>query len=97
VSEVSRNKNTAAQPTQTSTDPCRIRLDAPHGKQSDGHICHVDSADEEVVLNCGLDHCWDDGGQDMPMPLTNRIIVSSLAAKRLAMFFKRGTLKLPEE
>jgi hypothetical protein len=58
----------------------------PSTNKWDASACvNVYNRQEDVALNSGLNQANEVQGQ-----LTNPIILSSLAAKRLALFFKRG-------
>ena len=67
----------AAQPT--------MRLDAANIQSTYANTCYASSTKEEVVLNFGLNQNWERGQQDMQVQLTNRIILSPYAAKRLVL------------
>ena len=95
MAEVSRSDNEATQQTPTLTEQCRVRFDSPNSKNSYVNACQAASMKEEVVLDFGP---INPSGQDRPhIQLTNCIILSLFAAKRLAMFFKQGTLNLSED
>jgi hypothetical protein len=63
----------------------RIRFDGTGVKNSYANTCHVATTKEEVILNFGLNQSWEQGQQEMQVQLTNRIILSPFAAKRLAV------------
>jgi|SoiMetStandDraft_5_1073268.scaffolds.fasta_scaffold21779_3 uncharacterized protein DUF3467 len=67
----------AAQPT--------MRLDSSNVTSSYANTCYASSTKEEVVLNFGLNQSWERGQKDMQVQLTNRIILSPYAAKRLVL------------
>ena len=67
----------AAQPT--------MRLDSSNVASSYANTCYASSTKEEVVLNFGLNQNWERGQKDMQVQLTNRIILSPYAAKRLVL------------
>lgn len=95
MTEVSKSDNEATLQTPTLTDQCRVRFDSSNSKNSYVNACHVASMKEEVVLDVGS---INPSGQDRPhIQLTNCIILSLFAAKRLAMFFKQGTLNLSKD
>lgn len=91
MSEVSGHDNREAQRTSAPTDQCLIRIDKTNSKNSHANIGHVASTKDEIVLNCELNPPWNQ------VEHTSRIILSPFAARRLAFFFKRGTVNLPEE
>src|SRR5687767_968404 len=84
MSEQTTNGSKSAQ-TQTPTEQRRIRFDGSGSKNTYANTCHVASTKEEIVLNFGVNQSWDQGQQDIQVQLTNRIILSPLAAKRLAI------------
>jgi len=67
----------AAQPT--------MRIDSSSVTSSYANTCYASSTKEEVVLNFGLNQSWERGQKDMQVQLTNRIILSPYAAKRLVV------------
>ena len=66
----------AAQPT--------IRWDDSNLKSSYANVCNVSSTREEVVLVFGINQAWERGQTEVRIQLTDRIILSPFAAKRLA-------------
>ena len=48
------------------------------------NVCNVSSSREEVVLVFGINKAWERGAKDVQVQLTNRLILSPFAAKRLA-------------
>ena len=62
-----------------------MRLDAANIQSTYANTCYASSTKEEVVLNFGLNQNWERGQQDMQVQLTNRIILSPYAAKRLVL------------
>ena len=70
----------SARPAQTT-----LRFDATNATHSYANTCHVSSTKEEVVLNFGLNQNWERNQPEMQVQLTNRIILSPYAAKRLAL------------
>lgn len=70
---------------QGQAEQRRIHLDSSRAATSYANTCHVASTKEEIVLNFGLNQSWDHGQQDIQVQLTNRIILSPFAAKRLAL------------
>jgi hypothetical protein len=72
-----KNKN-GDQGKQLNTKPSTAKWEA-------SACVNVHNRQEEIVLNSGLNQA-----NEVRTQLTNPIILSSLAAKRLAMFFKRG-------
>src|SRR5438270_5598565 len=61
----------------------RVRWDDTHMKSSYANVCNVTSTREEVVLLFGMHQAWQSGQKEVTVQLTDRIIVSPFAAKRL--------------
>jgi hypothetical protein len=54
-------------------------------KSAYANVCNVSSTREEVVLLFGVNQAWNRGQKELTIQLTDRIIVSPFAAKRLSM------------
>jgi hypothetical protein len=67
------------------TAPPTMRLDSSNVTSSYANTCYASSTKEEVVLNFGLNQSWERGQKEMQVQLTNRIILSPYAAKRLVL------------
>jgi len=52
-------------------------------KSSYANVCNVTSTREEVVMLFGINQAWNRGQQEVTIQLTDRIIISPYAAKRL--------------
>jgi hypothetical protein len=63
----------------------RIKWDDSGMKSSYANVCNVTSTREEVVMLFGVNQAWNRGGKEVTIQLTDRIIVSPFAAKRLAL------------
>ncbi len=61
-----------------------IRWDDSSLKSSYANVCNVSSTREEVVLVFGINQAWERGRNEVQVQLTDRIILSPFAAKRLA-------------
>ncbi|MBW2102868.1 MAG: DUF3467 domain-containing protein [Deltaproteobacteria bacterium] len=66
-----------------------IRWNTANLKSSYANVCNVTSTREEVVLNFGINQSWERGQQEMEIQLTDRIILSPFAAKRLSTMLTR--------
>jgi transaldolase len=53
-------------------------------QSSYANVCNVASTREEVVLLFGINQAWQAGQAEIPIQLTNRVIISPYVAKRLA-------------
>jgi hypothetical protein len=61
-------------------------------KSSYVNVCNVTSTREEVVMLFGINQAWNRGQKEVTIQLTDRIIISPYAAKRLAMLLD-GVMK----
>jgi hypothetical protein len=67
-------------------DPAtKIKWDDSNMKSTYANVCNVTSTREEVVLLFGINQAWNRGQKEVTIQLTDRIIVSPYAAKRLGM------------
>jgi Protein of unknown function (DUF3467) len=79
-------------PTPATTMPAgagntsgpRIRLDDSNMKSCYANFANVNSNREETVLLFGMHHAWAGGQKEIEVQLSNRIVMSPYAAKRLA-------------
>lgn len=62
----------------------KIRWDDSQMHSSYANVCNVASTREEVVLLFGINQAWQAGQAEIPIQLTNRVIISPYVAKRLA-------------
>ena len=62
----------------------RIKWDDSGMKSSYANVCNVTSTREEVVMLFGINQAWNRGQKEVTIQLTDRIIISPYAAKRLA-------------
>ncbi|OGA16080.1 MAG: hypothetical protein A3I63_02705 [Betaproteobacteria bacterium RIFCSPLOWO2_02_FULL_66_14] len=60
-----------------------MRWDTTNLKSSYANVCHVTSTREELVLNFGINHGWERNQNEVEIQLTDRIILSPYAARRL--------------
>lgn len=63
----------------------KIKWDDSNMKSSYANVCNVTSTREEVVLLFGMNQAWNRGQKEITIQLTDRIVVSPFAAKRLSM------------
>ena len=63
----------------------RIKWDDSKMSSAYANVCNVSSTREEVVLLFGVNQAWNRGQQEVVIQLTDRIIISPYAAKRLSM------------
>ena len=62
----------------------RIKWDDTGMKSSYANVCNVTSTREEVVMLFGINQAWNRGQKEVTIQLTDRILISPYAAKRLA-------------
>jgi hypothetical protein len=62
-----------------------IRWDDSKMRSVYANVCNVSSTREEVTLLFGTNQAWRAGQQEVGIELTDRVIVSPFAAKRLAL------------
>jgi uncharacterized protein DUF3467 len=62
----------------------RIKWDDAAMRSSYANVCNVTSTREEVVMLFGINQAWNRGQKEVTIQLTDRIIISPYAAKRLA-------------
>jgi uncharacterized protein DUF3467 len=62
----------------------RIKWDDAAMRSSYANVCNVTSTREEVVMLFGINQAWNRGQKELTIQLTDRIIISPYAAKRLA-------------
>ncbi|HEX9741383.1 MAG TPA: DUF3467 domain-containing protein [Nitrospiraceae bacterium] len=84
-----RNReNAASRPTDSpaaagAAGAPRIRWEDAQMQSSYANVANVASTREEVVLLFGINQAWHAGQKEVAIQLTNRIILSPFAAKRL--------------
>ena len=63
----------------------RIKWDDASMRSSYANVCNVTSTREEVVMLFGINQAWNRGQKEVTIQLTDRIIISPYAAKRLSL------------
>ncbi len=63
----------------------KLKWDDSNMKSSYANVCNVTSTSEEVVMLFGVNQAWNRGQKEVTIQLTDRIIISPYAAKRLNM------------
>jgi Protein of unknown function (DUF3467) len=74
--------------TRATLEGTRIKWDDASMKSSYANVCNVTSTREEVVLLFGMNQAWNRGQKEVAIHLTDRIVVSPYAAKRLSMLLQ---------
>lgn len=75
----------AAQAAQANPGQVRIKWDDTGLKSSYANVCNVASTREEVVLLFGINQAWHAGQREIPVQLSDRVVMSPFAAKRLSV------------
>ena len=78
-------KDAAPEAGTTTVEGTKIRWDDSNMKSAYANVCNVSSTREEVVLLFGVNQAWNRGQKEVTIQLTDRIIVSPFAAKRLSV------------
>ena len=68
----------------STTEGTKINWDDSNMRSAYANVCNVSSTREEVVLLFGLNQAWNRGQKEVTIQLTERVIVSPYAAKRLS-------------
>jgi hypothetical protein len=81
-------KPVASAEMQSTVEGMKIKWDDANMKSSYANVCNVTSTREEVVMLFGVNQAWNRGQKEVTIQLTDRIIVSPYAAKRLSMLLQ---------
>jgi len=80
------SKASARTPTQAQAgDQPKIRWDSSNLRSAYANVFNVSGAREEFVLLFGMNQAWDAGQNELKVQLTDRIVLSPFAAKRLSI------------
>jgi len=82
MSEESNGKKPQAAAAGAATGR-KVRWDTKNMKNTYANVCNVTSTREEVVMLFGINKAWEQGQQELEIELTDRIIMSPFAAKRM--------------
>lgn len=77
-------KNAEAAPSK-EMEGTKIKWDDSNMKSSYANVCNVTSTREEVVMLFGMNQAWNRGQKEVTIQLTDRIVISPYAAKRMSM------------
>ena len=67
------------------TSQPQIKWDDSDMKHSYANVCNATATREEIVLMFGMNHAWRSGQKEVTVQLSDRIILSPFAAKRLSL------------
>ena len=79
------SKEQKAAKTDAAAKQMQVKWDDTNMKSSYANVCNVMSTREEVVLMFGVNQAWHGGQKEVTVQLTDRIILSPHAAKRLSL------------
>lgn len=75
----------ATTPESTDTQQTTIRWDGSKMRTTYSNVCNVSSGREEVTMLFGTNQNWHAGQKELTVELSDRIILSPFAAKRLSL------------
>jgi hypothetical protein len=78
-------KNPETQEIRGDTAGMKIKWDDSSMKSAYANVCNITSTREEVVLLFGMNQAWNRGQKEVTIQLTDRIVISPYAAKRMSM------------
>jgi hypothetical protein len=82
---VTTKKSASASSTeQAKPAGTKVRWDDSEMSTSYANVCNVSSTREEVTLLFGTNQSWHTGQEEVVIKLSNRLVVSPYAAKRLS-------------
>ncbi len=79
------NQPAQANKQQPEAEGTKIKWDDSNMRSSYANVCNVTSTREEVVMLFGMNQAWNRGQKEVTIQLSDRIVISPYAAKRLAM------------
>ena len=85
VSKPAEAADVKGQQGEQGPQGARIKWDDSNMKSSYANVCNVTSTREEVVMLFGINQAWNRGQKEVTIQLTDRIIISPYAAKRLTL------------
>ncbi len=74
----------ATRPAQTAAAGPTFRWDDTNMRSAYANVCNVMSTREEVVLMFGINQAWNAAQKEVTVQLSNRVILSPVAAKRIS-------------
>lgn len=83
-------------PTGAAAGATKVRWNDSKMSSTYANVCNVASTREEVTLLFGTNQSWHNAGKEVVVELSNRIILSPFAAKRLALLLN-GVMAQYEE
>ncbi|MGD8940425.1 MAG: DUF3467 domain-containing protein [Gammaproteobacteria bacterium] len=80
---------TKAAESKPANEGVKVRWNTSNLSSAYANVCNVTSTREEVVMNFGVNKAWERGAGEMEIELSNRIILSPFAAKRLNLMLDK--------
>ncbi len=77
------------QPVATPAEAPKVTWDDTNLRSSYANVCNVSSTREEVVMMFGVNQAWERTEGEVKVQLTDRIILSPYAAKRLVVVLQK--------
>ena len=77
-----------AKKSETEATSTKVRWDDSDMSTSYANVCNVSSTREEVTLLFGTNQSWHTGQEEVVIKLSDRLIVSPYAAKRLSLLLQ---------
>lgn len=81
---MTKEKENAAKGGEAQQQGTRVRWDDSDMSTSYANVCNVSSTREEVTLLFGTNQSWHTGQEEVVIKLSDRLILSPFAAKRLS-------------
>lgn len=78
-----------SQPTQPTNANPTVSFDVSNLQSCYANVCNVSSTREEVALGFGVNNAWERGQSNVQVQMTNRIVLTPYAAKRLGAVLNR--------
>lgn len=82
---MSKDQAKEAAAVQAAGNQMQVKWDDTNMKSAYANVCNVMSTREEVVMMFGVNQAWHAGQKEVTVQLTDRIILSPHAAKRLSL------------
>ena len=70
---------------EKAADQVRVRWDSANMASTYANVCNVSSTREEVTLLFGTNQNWHSAAPEVTVQLSNRIVLSPYAAKRMSL------------
>jgi hypothetical protein len=70
--------------------PPKINWDDSNMRSIYANVCNVAGTREEIVLLFGMNQAWHAGQKEVTVHLTDRIVLSPFAAKRLSLLLENA-------